>query len=302
VNTVPLMNSENVDSAKSLLNSRLVGRLRLPAGKSRSPGLLVLGGAEGGLETADALAGQFAGEGFAALALAYFGAPSLPAMLEEIPLEYFHKAIDWLRDAPGVDSGSVGVAGHSKGGEAALLIGASAPQIRAVVAYVPSHVAWQALNWKSPPQSSWSYRGTPVPFVRYVRAEARMQREGLPGFYAASLEADPDAARAAEIPVEKTHGGILLVSGGQDGVWPSSDMARRIMERLRAHGFAYPCQHLEYRDAGHAIMGLENVPEAIKGPAGEIRFGGTATANASARVDAWDKMLRFLREQMRESP
>jgi len=292
------MSSENVDSANSLLNRGLVGRFRLPAGRSRSPGLLVLAGAEGGLESADKLAEQFAGKGFASLALAYFGAPSLPAMLEEIPLEYFHKAIDWLREAPGVDGGHVGVAGHSKGGEAALLVGASAPQVRAVVAYVPSHVAWQALNWKSPPQSSWTSRGTPVPFVRYVRADERMQREGLRGFYAACLEADPDAVRAAEIPAEKTRGAILLVSGGQDGVWPSSEMARRIMARLRANGFAYPCKHLEYPDAGHAIMGLENLPATVKGPAGEIHFGGTEAANASARFDAWSKVLRFLREHL----
>ncbi|HTS59230.1 MAG TPA: acyl-CoA thioester hydrolase/BAAT C-terminal domain-containing protein [Terriglobales bacterium] len=292
------MSSEDVDSANSLLNKGLVGRFRLPAGRSRSPGLLVLAGAEGGLESADKLAEQFAGEGFASLALAYFGAPSLPAMLEEIPLEYFHKAIDWLREAPGVDGGHVGVAGHSKGGEAALLVGASAPQVRAVVAYVPSHVVWESLSFQSPPRSSWSYRGSPVPFVRYARATERMQHEGVRGLYAASLEADPDAVRAAEIPVEKTHGAILLVSAGQDGVWPSSEMAGRVMERLRANRFAYPYQHLEYPDAGHAIMGLRDVPAVVKSDRGELRFGGTDAANASARVDAWTKVFRFLREHL----
>jgi dienelactone hydrolase len=199
---------------------------------------------------------------------------------------------------PGVDSARIGVVGASKGGEAALLIGATTPQVRAVVAYVPSHVAWQALNWQSPPQSSWAYRGAPVPFVRYVRATERMQREGLRGLYAASLEADPDAVRAAEILVERTRGAILLISGGEDGVWPSSEMARSIMERLRTNCFAYPYQHLEYPDAGHAIMGLGSAPATLKGPWGELRFGGTDAANASARVDAWNNALRFLRDQL----
>jgi len=292
------MSSQNVGDTSSLLNRALVGRFRVPAGKTPSPGLLVLGGAEGGLESADELAGQFVREGFATLALAYFGASSLPSMLGEIPLEYFHKAIDWLREAPDVDSARVGIVGHSKGAEAALLIGASAPRVRAVVAYAPSHVAWQALNWKSPPQSSWTYQGSPVPFVRYVRAEERVQREGWRALYTASLEADPDAVRTAEIPVERTRGAILLVSGGEDGVWPSSEMARSIIKRLRANSFAYPCHHLEYPGAGHAIAGLADVPATIKGPWGEMRFGGTDAANASARADAWSNMLRFLREHL----
>jgi len=292
------MSAQDQDIASSLLRRGLVGRLHV--GEMPSAALLVLGGLEGGLDTADEVAKQFAVEGFASLALAYFGMPSLPAMLGEIPLEYFHKAVDWLREESGLHSKRVGVVGHSKGGEAALLIGATAPQVRAVVAYSPSHVAWQALNWQSPPQSSWTYRGVPVPYVRYVRAQDRLQREGWRGFYAACLEADADAVRAAEIPVERTRGAILLISGGDDGIWPSSEMARSIMERLRTNSFAYPCQHLEYPDAGHAIMGLGSVPASIEGPWGEIRFGGTEAANASARVDAWSKVLRFLRDELGE--
>lgn len=294
------MSFENVENTNSLLKMGLVGQFHEPTGNTRSPGLLVLGGSEGGLEQANELAEQFVAEGFATLALAYFGISPLPTMLEEIPLEYFHKAIDWIREQHGVDAASVGVVGGSKGGEAALLIAATAPQVRAVVAYVPSHVSWQALNWQPPPRSSWAHRGVPLPFVRYVHASAeRMQREGgLRGLYVASLAADPDAVRAAEIPVERTCGAILLVSGGEDGVWPSSEMARSIVERLQANRFAYPYRHLEYRDAGHAIMGLASVPTTVKVPWGELHLGGTESANASARIDAWNNVLRFLRERL----
>lgn len=290
------MTSESADIASSLLSKGLVGRFRTSAGKTRSPALLILGGAEGGLETADELAKDFVGEGFATLALAYFGASPLPAMLGEIPLEYFHKAINWLCETPSVESSCVGVVGHSKGAEAALLIGATAHQVRAVVAYAPSHVTWQALNWKSPPQSSWSYQGTPLPFVRYVRSDEWRQPGGLRRFYAASLEANPGAAREAEIPVERTRGGILLVSGGEDCMWPSSDMAQSIVQRLRASHFSYAHQHLDYTDAGHAIAGLRNTPSVVKGPWGELHLGGTDAANTSARLDAWRNALRFLKE------
>ena len=292
------MSFENSEITSSLLNSGLVARFRHPAGNTRSPGLLVLGGAEGGLESADAVAQKLVDEGFATLALAYFGDPHLPSMLGEIPLEYFHKAIDWLREAPGIDGGRVGVIGHSKGAEAALLIGATTPHVAAVFACAPSHVAWQAMNRKSPAQSSWTYRGVPVPFVRYVRAEERMQREGVRGLYAASLEANPDAVHAAEIPVERTRGAILLASGGQDGIWPSSEMARSIMKRLRISGFAYPYHHLDHPDAGHAILRPPSDAPTAKAE-WEEGMGGTDAGNAAARGDGWNKLLIFLRDQLR---
>lgn len=287
------MTLDELHSRRLLLEQGLVGRFRLPNGSEPRGGLLVLGGAEGGIERADELAEQFVTVGFATLALAYFGMSSLPAMLEEIPLEYFHKAIDWMRETAGIDAARLGVVGGSKGAEAALLIGATY-QVQAVVAYLPSHVAWQALNWQPPPRSSWRHRGVSVPFVRYVNAAERMRREGLRGLYAASLEADPHAVHAAEIPVERTQGAVLVISGGQDGVWPSTEMARKVVDRLRASGFAYSYQHLEYPDAGHAIMGLAPAPTSVQAPWGELHFGGTEAANASARADAWSNVLRFL--------
>src|SRR5450755_2758026 len=62
---------------------------------SRRPAVLIFGGSEGGLAVAD-LAGLLASHGYPALALAYFGAPGLPANLIRIPLEYFARAARWL--------------------------------------------------------------------------------------------------------------------------------------------------------------------------------------------------------------
>jgi len=235
------MSTQDQDIASSILRRGLVGRFH--AGTTPGPALLVLGGLEGGLETADEVAKQFAAGGFASLALAYFGTPPLPAMLGEIPLEYFHKAVDWLREQPGLHSKRVGVVGHSKGAEAALLIGATAPQVRAIVAYCPSHVAWQALN------AARTYRTNGTGTPRNVHEDF----------------------------------------GGP---------CQFIIERLQTNSFAYRYQHLEYPDAGHAIMGLGSVPASVEGPWGEIRFGGTEAANASAQVDAWNNVLRFLRDEL----
>ena len=107
----------------------IYGNLYLPrrnAGKR--PGVLVFGGSGGGLTTSFAAA-LLAAHGYPSLALAYFKAPGLPQTLSDIPLEYFTRALKLLRAQPGVDPDHVLVAGESRGGEAALLLGAYFPQL-----------------------------------------------------------------------------------------------------------------------------------------------------------------------------
>ena len=86
-------------------------------------------------------AALLAARGYPSLALAYFKAPGLPQTLRDIPLEYFTSALEVLRAQPGVDPDHVLVAGDSRGGEAALLLGAHFPQlVNGVIAGVPSSV------------------------------------------------------------------------------------------------------------------------------------------------------------------
>ena len=99
----------------------LVGMFFTPAGQGTFPGIIVLGGAEGGLNSED-VAALLASRGFAALALAYFATGNLPQSLEEIPLEYFKKAMDWMRRQRGVEKNRLILIGTSKGAEAALLL------------------------------------------------------------------------------------------------------------------------------------------------------------------------------------
>ena len=63
-----------------------------------APVVVVLGGAEGGYDAVPAAA--LAMSGYPALALAYFAEPGLPQCLCSIPLEYFARAVGWLRAQP----------------------------------------------------------------------------------------------------------------------------------------------------------------------------------------------------------
>jgi dienelactone hydrolase len=115
---------------------------------------------------------------------------------------------------------------------------------------------------------------------------------------AASAVADRDAQRAAEIPVEKIGGPVLLISGRRDAMWPSELLANIAVERLRQHDFGYRFEHLCYPDAGHMI-GVPYRPTSVtdaKHPLVPIvmALGGTPAGNAHASEDSWSKVLTFL--------
>ena len=161
----------------------LVANFHRPSTSGTHPGVIVIGGAGGGLGGTSAVGALLAEGGYAALALAYLGLEHLPARLEEIPLEYFKSAIEWMRSQPSVEPSKIGVVGTSKGGEAALLVSAIYAEIRAVVAYSPSYVVFQGIDeaWSdaSASKSSWTLGGKPVPFVPFRLDEDCMERYGF---------------------------------------------------------------------------------------------------------------------------
>src|SRR5262249_41530693 len=191
----------------------LVATLFCPPGVGPSPAVIVLGGSDGGLR--EAQAALLASHGFVTLALAYFGIDPLPPGLVEIPLEYFGSAVRWLSVQKEVDPQALAVMGWSRGGELALLLGASFPEIRAVVAYVPSGVMWSGVpapgSLREEQSASWTRGGSPLPFMRFSGGVIDWGRPPIaltPGFLAALHDAT--AVEQATIPVEQTRGAILL--------------------------------------------------------------------------------------------
>ena len=101
----------------------------------------------------------------------------------------------------------------------------------------------------------------------------------------------------ALIPVEKLNGPLLLVSGGNDLLWPSTYMAEEIVDRLTAKGHPHPVTHLSYSGAGHAI-GRPFRPTTGLSATPNFALGGSPAAYADAERDSWPRVLRFLRESL----
>jgi hypothetical protein len=62
-------------------------------------GVLVIGGSEGGVGLPDVTV-LLASHGFTAVSLSYFGESGQPATLQNKPLEYFKRAVDWMLTLP----------------------------------------------------------------------------------------------------------------------------------------------------------------------------------------------------------
>jgi hypothetical protein len=88
------------------------------ASVQQRPTIVVVGGSEGGFDTLTAI--LLTSDAFNVVALGYFGAPGLPPQLENIPLEYFERAVGFLRTLPQIGIAKLALFGTSRGGELAL--------------------------------------------------------------------------------------------------------------------------------------------------------------------------------------
>lgn len=279
---------------RRITDDGLIGNYFPGRGDGRRPAILLLGGSEGGIArgiSRDAKA--FAAEGYTVFNISYFRAPGQSEKLEMIPLETFDRALAWMARQPEVQPDRIAVMGASKGAEAALLIASRHPELRAVVAGMPSSVVWGGVNWATfiSHQSSWSENGKPVPFL----ALAPFDWKTVASVYRNVLVASPELDRAA-IPVERITAPILLICGEADTMWPSCTMARQIEARAAKYGHP-KVSILAYPNAGHAVFGKPYLrsDEAYPRLQGT---GGTSDSNNAAREDAAPRVDAFLKDTL----
>ena len=192
--------------------------------------------------------------------------------------------------------------GGSKGGELVLLLATIYPEIKAVVACAPSAVVWAGVSQQRF-ASSWSLEGNGVPFAKWHFSQEDMQKlqSGQPISLLKTYDltkVDTTELERATIPVEKINGPILLVSGTDDQMWPSTEFADIVMNRLEKHEHPRERIHLRYEGAGHLVF----LPYFISGGnkvGGPFLFGGTPKADAHGSADFWAKMIAFLHKHLR---
>lgn len=228
-------------------------QLYAPDGAPR-PLLVGLGGSEGGNAWTrgmwKAQRGRFLDQGYAMLAVGYFGTPNSPEQLDRISLNAIHDAILEAAKDPRVDGRCIALIGGSRGGELALLLASEYRDINAVVAIVPGSAVFPALNLAMT-TPGFSLHDKSLPFVPVPwSATPNLLVQDLRGAFD-KMVANTAAMDAAAIPVERINGPIYFVSASQDEFWPSREMSDAMMERLKQHGFQHPAEHLVV-EGGHS--------------------------------------------------
>lgn len=272
----------------------LLGNYYPGRGGGKRPALLVLGGSEGGIGSGiTKISKDLARQGITVFNVSYFRAPGQPNKLEEIPLETFDRAIQWMRMQPEVAADRIGLLGGSKGAEAALLIATRHPELRAVVATMPSSVVWAGVNWKTfiSHKSSWSLGGKPLDYLPLASFDRKTISSVYRGVIAAS-----DAREQAAIPIERIAAPVLLICGENDAMWPSCPMARQVEARAGRSGHP-KVTVLVYPNAGHAVFGAPVSPQRLA-KSHLDSLGGTNVGNNAARADSWRQTIGFLRKTL----
>lgn len=300
----------------------LVGTFFHPDDDSSYPGIIILGGSDGGMY--EYIAAQIASHGYATMCLTYFineenpfclgipGSEHLPKALSEIPVEYFGKAIHWLQKQKSVESNKVALFGYSMGGNIGLLLGSIYPEIKAVAGVTASGFVWQGLDregMKIKETSSLTYQGKPLPYLPYkmpwsmyvIFPWSKLTHKPIKmiSMYTNSIkEASPDTLEKTTIPVEKINGPVLLFSGELDYVWPSPIMSEMVMKRLAQHKHPYPYESIVYKGAGHAIAPPYKPTVYIPSKLFLAYNGGSPKVDYHANVKHWKRLLQFFEESL----
>jgi pimeloyl-ACP methyl ester carboxylesterase len=283
---------------RHLKKDGLVGELYYPKKKKGNlPLIIFTTGSGGGILGIRQSAQVMASRGFPSLALPYFNYPGLPKTLENIPLEYFSKASQWLRQQNDYQNRKVVIVGGSRGGELSLLLALHFPaDFHAVVARVPAMHVWGGFNGKPKADPAWLLDGKPLAFMDSDKVEKGIE---LPSGLAVSAyfmeilkEKNKDPSL---IPVERIRCPVLLLGARDDQMWPSGFFVEEMAKRMNRRKTVV---HI-LEDGGHICFSMPNAPRhgwAFNHPVdgGAYAFGGSPVGDARASLVGYRAFLDFL--------
>jgi pimeloyl-ACP methyl ester carboxylesterase len=257
------------DSNKLPLNyGKINTELFLEEGEEQ-PLLVYFGGSEGGNSMTKPHnvkeRQQYINQGYAMLAVGYFGMEGIPKALDRISLDTIYAEIVLTLNNSNINSNCVAVIGGSKGAELALSLASKYPRITSVVSLSGGNVGFAGPSlFADGKTASFMFNDKALPFVPFT---SNMLPSLLMGDFRRASEIalmNTEAVEKAIIKVEDINGPILLISGEKDQVHPSKEMSDEVINRLKAKGFTHPYKHIVVPDGDHFQPQSDYHPEVIK--------------------------------------
>lgn len=304
-------------SFTELENDAVSGMLFRPKNPGAYPAIAMIPGS-GGIYATQTRAALMASKGYVVLVIGYSGYKNLSPEMYEIPLEILANGIRYLAEQDYTQGDTVIAYGISKGAEGLLatLSYIHDLPVSKVILLTPSSVIWQGIGKGKPkPRSTWSFQGKPLGFLqpdsgimyrqvfrsilikkmKLARLLAKAKVAKLVGAYDKALQ-NREAKAAALIPVANITIPVLMISGGDDELWPSQRMANDIADMLEANAHV---EHVSIPDMGHMVQ-CADLPTTVNYCSFKemtLGMGGTPAGNYNGAKQALAAIMAFIAEQ-----
>jgi dienelactone hydrolase len=238
-----------------------VGHLAEPDGGSDRAVIVIMGGEQSilpGIKFAE----RFADYGITGLAVSLFGAEGLPDAPNQIPLDMFIPAVEYLRSRKGIEH--ISVYGQSMGSIFAVLVAQYIGGMENLIMVSPTHVPFEGTAKDKKTMTGRSvatFKTRDIPFVSadlsklkaikyYKHEDAEYKVTGMWIAYHDAYK-DREKASKAMLHVEKTGSRILLIAGHEDEAWPAEYSVREIEEDLKKAGYEKDVKVIVYPHGSH---------------------------------------------------
>lgn len=283
--------------------SDMKGNLYAPAEPGNYPSVMILSGSDGGNESH--AASFLAGKGYLVLALSYFNDEDLDEHLEKIDLGYFKEAADYL-STHAKSNGKVNLIGYSKGAELALLLGRTFNCYQSIVAGAASNYITSGMKGGIfAPIPGWTMDGEALPYLKmkfpvsFMFSTIKNYIKKRPMYFLEIWKKSLNRKNVSEykIDVDEIDAPLLVISGGDDKLWPSEEFSNEIQKERNNDDDLY----LSYKNAGHFNSypyNFHQLPANVHMDLDGmiIDFGGTKQENAQAAEESLTKILSFLKK------
>ena len=242
-----------------------VGHLAEPDAGSDWAVIVIMGG-EQSLLPGIKFAERFADFGIIGLAVSLFGAEGLPDAPDQIPLELFLAAVDYLRNERGISH--ISVYGQSMGSIFAELTAEHIGGLENLILVSPTHVPFEGTKKDRKTMSGKSVvtlQGRDLPYVSadfsrvktsryYTHPDAKARVMGMWLAYHDAY-ADKDREQQALLHPERTGARILMIAGEEDEAWPAAYSVRLMEEQLKMNAYENDVKVILYPHGSH-LSGL----------------------------------------------
>lgn len=268
-----------------------------------------MSGAGVGSKQAQASASFLVEQGYSVLVLGFYKWKGLPKEMHGIPVEYVHKAINWLLSYQKQKIKKIAIIGTSTSAAYALLCASLFQEISCVIAISPfDHVMEGAdKKFRRTYRSTYTCGGKDIAFTPNVLLDkglftllhqaCKNKKYTLRRAMRYIYDMNPPIP-SSRIKVENIKADILMLAAQNDDCWPADEAVPRMETMLLKSNYPYKVKNIIYEKASHL---LGNIP--IVNPLTKLLIRRTIEAEqkypkecSNARKDSVKQILSFLCE------